>query len=84
MAEGDEQAGVGEAQALAGEAQALAGDGSEHALCDPGQSACGEACVDLTTDPASCGACGHDCGGGTCAARKCQPVEVADKADLLS
>jgi hypothetical protein len=32
--------------------------------------------TDLDVDPASCGACGHDCLGGTCSAGKCQPVTL--------
>jgi cysteine-rich repeat protein len=32
----------------------------------------------LTTDPLNCGVCGHDCGGGSCIAGKCQPVQLAD------
>lgn len=34
----------------------------------------GSACVDTTSNPQHCGACGHDCLGGSCAAGKCQPV----------
>ena len=34
-------------------------------------------CVDVATDPLNCGICGHDCLGGTCAAGKCMPVELA-------
>jgi hypothetical protein len=28
----------------------------------------------LADDPANCGRCGHDCGGGACKAGRCQPV----------
>ncbi len=30
----------------------------------------------LDTDPANCGACGHDCVGGACNAGVCQPVAI--------
>ncbi len=33
--------------------------------------------IDLTSDPASCGTCGHDCQGGACQTSHCQPVVVA-------
>jgi hypothetical protein len=42
---------------------------------DGGLVACGQKCVDLQTDQANCGFCGHDCGTGTCTAGKC-PVET--------
>lgn len=32
--------------------------------------------ADLKTDPANCGACGHDCGGGKCEAGICGTVEL--------
>ena len=32
---------------------------------------------DLSSDPQACGACGHDCLGGTCVAGKCQPFALA-------
>lgn len=35
-------------------------------------SACSNACVDLTKDPKNCGTCGHDCGGGSCNGGQCQ------------
>ena len=31
---------------------------------------------DTSSDPKNCGACGHDCMGGTCVAGRCQPVGV--------
>lgn len=33
--------------------------------------------IDLTSDPASCGTCGHDCQGGACQTSHCQQVVVA-------
>jgi hypothetical protein len=38
--------------------------------CDPTQTA---------TDPHNCGACGHDCLGGACAAGACQPLALAQE-----
>jgi hypothetical protein len=34
-------------------------------------------CVDLMTDGKNCGACGHDCLGGSCSEGVCQPIELA-------
>jgi hypothetical protein len=34
-------------------------------------------CEDTQSDSANCGACGHDCLGGSCAAGACQPVTLA-------
>ena len=36
-----------------------------------GQSCCDGACVDLTSNPNSCGACGVSCGGGACCMNAC-------------
>jgi len=41
---------------------------------------CPNACVNFNTDPKNCGACGHDCLGGTCLDGLCQPVVVASPA----
>jgi hypothetical protein len=48
--------------------------------CDatyPTLCATSKACVDLMSDSKSCGECGHDCLGGSCAAGQCQPVMIA-------
>jgi hypothetical protein len=34
-------------------------------------------CTNLRADAQNCGACGHACGAGTCAAGACQPVKLA-------
>lgn len=59
------------------------GDGSvlaESGATDGGAESGGDAepiCVaDKTSDPLNCGACGHDCMGGTCLAGSCQPIRV--------
>lgn len=37
----------------------------------------GSTCIDVQTNPAHCGRCGHDCLGGACVAGRCQPVVLA-------
>jgi hypothetical protein len=45
--------------------------------CAESATMCGSTCVDLTTDPDNCGACGTSCAGGTCSAGVCQPQIIA-------
>jgi hypothetical protein len=52
------------------------------AACAEGQEACGGACVDLATDAANCGRCGHSCLGGACNRSKCQPVQLASQLGI--
>jgi glucosylceramidase len=41
-------------------------------FCPDGQAGCGEACIDVTADPANCGGCGIPCAAGQiCAAGVC-------------
>jgi len=42
--------------------------------CHGGLTECGGVCVDIASDAAHCGACGHDCLGGECGEGACQPV----------
>lgn len=44
--------------------------------CETG-TACGTKCVDTLTNPADCGRCSHDCGGGQCVSGVCQPMVIA-------
>lgn len=58
---------------------AESGDG-DGLVCGEGQTRCGDACVDLASDPGHCGACGHDCGGGACAQHLCSAMQLASTA----
>lgn len=52
--------------------RACAGGGGTP-TCGSGQALCGTACVALSSDPANCGVCGHQCASGfTCLAGNCQ------------
>jgi hypothetical protein len=42
--------------------------------CTASEIKCNGACVDPETDQANCGYCGHDCQGGACTTKQCQPV----------
>jgi hypothetical protein len=46
-------------------------------VCTCTLSTCGGSCVDLQSDAANCGTCGHDCIGGTCSEGICQPFVLA-------
>lgn len=37
----------------------------------------GACSTSLSSDPANCGSCGHDCLGGTCTNSQCQPIVLA-------
>ncbi len=45
--------------------------------CGAAQTACSGACVDLSSDPNHCGACGHGCCGGSCKSGVCAPAIIA-------
>jgi hypothetical protein len=50
-------------------------DAGDNSCAAFGSTLCGNACVDLQTDDANCGACGHACGpGGGCVAGVCAPA----------
>jgi hypothetical protein len=52
-------------------------------VCSAGFTQCGSACLDLQSDGANCGSCGHDCLGGACNAGVCQPVVLVSGPSLV-
>jgi hypothetical protein len=46
--------------------------------CGGNLIACGNACVDVQTDPDNCGRCGHSCVAGACSLGQCQSWVVAN------
>jgi hypothetical protein len=48
--------------------------------CGASETACSTGCVNLGEDPAHCGGCERDCGGGQCSGGQCQQVLVAPLA----
>lgn len=57
-------------------------DGAKAPACTAPLADCnadGTCDTSLETDPKNCGACGRDCGGGSCTAGKCQPLTLMDK-----
>jgi hypothetical protein len=54
------------------------GQGMDAAVgCNAGWVACGPVCTNLANDTHNCGACGHDCRGGSCGAKGCGPAIFA-------
>jgi hypothetical protein len=41
-------------------------------------------CSDTSNDPHNCGACGHDCQGGSCASGACQPCVLVQETSVNS
>lgn len=49
----------------------------QDAQCGTGMTCCASGCVDISTDAANCGSCGHRCECGACEFAVCQPVVLA-------
>ena len=67
-----------------GAADGSAGDGSngDGAASDGNTEASSCPGVDVTSDPKNCGACNHDCLGGTCTKSACDPILLVDDLTL--
>ena len=55
----------------------VGGTGGSSVGGSPAGGSGGASCGDTQTDAKNCGACGHDCLGGTCSGAACQPVVLA-------
>jgi hypothetical protein len=53
-------------------------------VCSASTTLCGQGCVDTEVDASNCGACEHDCLGGTCSEGRCSPVELADQLEFVT
>jgi hypothetical protein len=65
----------------------LDGTGSDaDAGCGTGLTGCATGCVNLQDASTNCGACGHDCNGGSCAASVCgvYPIAAAPKSGTVA
>jgi hypothetical protein len=57
------------------------GETCVNGLCVCSGMTCGGSCVNTSSDPNNCGACGHSCHGGPCAGGQCQPLVVYDSTN---
>lgn len=70
--------------ALDNDCDALVDEGCPPPTCSPGMTMCGATCVQLSRDPANCGACGNactpseGCSAGACCMRSSMPVTDLD------
>jgi hypothetical protein len=66
---------------VANATEACAASGSSYACqwsCNAGYTLCSGVCVDESSDPANCGACGSSCAPGACSSGACQAWVLAN------
>ena len=68
--------------AVRGDGGALPESGAADGTLESGGDAETICVADKANDPLNCGACGHDCMGGTCLAGSCQPIHVGAAIEL--
>lgn len=61
--------------ATSGDESSNSGPGAP--TCPAALDACGTECVNTSSNPHHCGACGHDCEGQPCAGGLCAPVKLS-------
>jgi hypothetical protein len=68
-----------------GQGAAVCENGACVIHCNAGLTLCGgDSCVDLQSDAADCGRCGHSCQGGACTTAQCQPITIAPASFAMS
>jgi hypothetical protein len=70
--------------ACGGEGDAGPGSGAGGGSSSSGQGGDGGCAADLRSDPANCGACGHDCLGGACVGGACGPTEIGSTGNYAT
>jgi hypothetical protein len=77
LADGGGGRGSGATDAATDAPPACATSPADNGACASPRSLCNGVCFNLTCDPGNCGACGHDCGGGSCGSGQCRPIALA-------
>ena len=65
---------AGGSSSTAGGGSTSTGGQSSTSVCNTPNQMCSGACVNLSTDAANCGSCGHSCGSAACSSGQCQPM----------
>jgi hypothetical protein len=91
--DGGSSSGAGQDGTVGGNPDAWSPPGNEGSVDGPSPSgdgpsphydSGGDACnANLSSDPANCGSCGHDCAGGSCRTGSCLPAAIVTSADPI-